>query len=148
MNKKMMMFTVCFALITVSGAFAQGRTLELSLTQALEIALSDNPTIKVANLEIERYKYVRREAIGNHLPQVSVNSQYSYSAVKQTMSKKNGISLGADNTINTAASITIPLFAPAVYSTLKMTRTQQEMAVESARRLPPDADKRNQESLL
>ena len=133
MNKKMMMFTVCFALITVSGAFAQGRTLELSLTQALEIALSDNPTIKVANLEIERYKYVRREAIGNHLPQVSVNSQYSYSAVKQTMSKKNGISLGADNTINTAASITIPLFAPAVYSTLKMTRTQQEMAVESAR---------------
>lgn len=133
MNKKMMMFTVCFALITVSGAFAQGRTLELSLTQALEIALSDNPTIKVANLEIERYKYVRREAIGNHLPQVSVNSQYSYSAVKQTMSKNNGISLGADNTINTAASITIPLFAPAVYSTLKMTRTQQEMAVESAR---------------
>ena len=128
-----MMSIVCFALITVSGAFAQGRTLELSLTQALEIALSDNPTIKVANLEIERYKYVRREAIGNHLPQVSVNSQYSYSAVKQTMSKNNGISLGADNTINTAASITVPLFAPAVYSTLKMTRTQREMAVESAR---------------
>ena len=132
MNRKMMSM-VCFALITVSGAFAQGRTLELSLSKALEIALSDNPTIKVADLEIERYKYVRREAIGNLLPQVSVSSQYSYSAVKQTMSKDNGISLGADNTINTAASITIPLFAPAVYSTLKMTRTQQEMAVESAR---------------
>ncbi len=132
MNRKMMSI-VFAALITVSGALAQGRTLELSLSQALEIALSDNPTIKVANLEIERYKYVKREVVGNHLPQVSVNSQYSYSAVKQTMSKNNGISLGADNIINTAASISVPLFVPAVYSTLKMTATQREMAVESAR---------------
>lgn len=128
------MSIVCMALITLSGAFAQDQTLELSLSEALEIALSDNPTIKVANLEIERYKYVRREAVGNHLPQLSVSSQYAYSAVKQRMAKeKTGISLGADNTINTTASLSIPLFAPAVYSTLKMTRTQLELAVESAR---------------
>ena len=33
----------------------------LSLEQAIEIALSDNPTIKVADLEIERYDYVYKD---------------------------------------------------------------------------------------
>lgn len=113
------------------AAQAQEQQLTLSLDKALEIALSDNPTIQVAGLEIERQDWVRKQTIGSLLPNVSVQSQYSYSIVKQEMAK--GLSFGADNTINNQASLSLPLYAPTVYETLRMNRTQMEQAVESAR---------------
>ncbi len=113
----------------VCGLSAQ--SFELSLTKALEIALSDNPTIKVADMEIERQDWVRKQTVGNLLPNVSISSQYSYSIVKQEMAK--GLSFGADNSISNSATLTLPLYAPTVYETLKMNRTQMEQAVESAR---------------
>ena len=118
-----------FAVLCVGVAWAQPIT--LSLDKALEIALSDNPTIKVADMEIERQDWVRKQTIGNLLPNVSISSQYSYSIVKQEMAK--GLSFGADNSISNSASLTLPLYAPSVYETLKMNRTQMEQAVESAR---------------
>ncbi len=128
--KKMMFTAALLAAVTVTEAQEKG-TLTLDLDQALEIALSDNPTVKVADMEIARYDYVRREVIGNHMPQLSATGNYSYSIVKQEMAK--GLSFGADNSITLGGNLTIPLFAPAIYSSLKMTRTQQELAVEQAR---------------
>ena len=110
---------------------AVAQQFELTLDRALEIALSDNPTIQVAGLEIERQDWVRKQTIGNLLPNVSVSGQYSYSIVKQEMAK--GLSFGADNSISTQTSLSLPLFAPTVYETLKMNQTQLEQAVESAR---------------
>ena len=124
---------VIVVLLALVGAVCatSGQTFELTLSKALEIALSDNPTIKVADMEIERQDWVRKQTIGNLLPNVSISSQYSYSIVKQEMAK--GLSFGADNSISNSASLTLPLFAPSVYETLKMNRTQMEQAVESAR---------------
>ncbi len=122
---------VCLAAMLSVGFVASAQQFELSLDKALEIALSDNPTIVVSQLEIERQDWVRKQTIGSLLPNVSVQSQYSYSIVKQEMAK--GLSFGADNTINNQASLSLPLYAPTVYETLKMNRTQMEQAVESAR---------------
>lgn len=122
---------VAFLTLVLAVAGASGQTFELTLEKALEIALSDNPTIKVADMEIERQDWVRKQSVGNLLPSLSVSGQYSYSIVKQEMAK--GLSFGADNSISSSASLTLPLFAPAVYETLKMNQTQMEQAVESAR---------------
>ena len=122
---------VCLAAMLSVGFVASAQQFELSLEKALEIALSDNPTIVVSGLEIERQDWVRKQTIGSLLPNVSVQSQYSYSIVKQEMAK--GLSFGADNTINNTASLSLPLYAPTVYETLKMNRTQMEQAVENAR---------------
>lgn len=111
------------------GIYAQ--SFELTLSKALEIALSDNPTIRVADMEIERQDWVRKQTMGNLLPNISISSQYSYSIVKQEMAK--GLSFGADNSISNSATLSLPLYAPTVYETLKMNRTQMEQAVESAR---------------
>lgn len=120
------------SLLVVCGTLSvSAQTIELTLAKSLEIALSDNPTIKVADMEIERQDWVRKQSVGNLLPSLSVSGQYSYSIVKQEMAK--GLSFGADNSISSSASLTLPLFAPAVYETLKMNRTQMEQAVESAR---------------
>ncbi len=105
--------------------------MHLSLNQAIEIALSDNPTIKVADLEIERYDYVYKQTISSLYPQVSVSGQYSLAIRNQQMAE--GLSFGGKNTFNATASLSLPLFAPSVYRQMKLTKTQMAMAVESAR---------------
>lgn len=124
-------FLCLAAMLSVGLGSLSAQQFELSLDKALEIALSDNPTIRVADLEIERQDWVRKQTVGNLLPSVSISSQYSYSIVKQEMAK--GLSFGADNSISNSASLSLPLYAPTVYETLKMNRTQMAQAVESAR---------------
>ena len=121
---------LCLTAMLSVGVVASAQQFELSLEKALEIALSDNPTIQVAGLEIERQDWVRKQTIGSLLPGVSVSGQYSYSIVKQEMAK--GLSFGADNSISTQASLSLPLFAPTVYETLKMNQTQLEQEIGKA----------------
>ena len=124
-------FLCLAAMLSVGLGGLSAQQFELSLAKSLEIALSDNPTIKVADMEIQRQDWVRKQSVGNLLPNLSVSGQYSYSIVKQEMAK--GLSFGADNSISTTASLSVPLYAPTVYETLKMNHTQMEQAVESAR---------------
>lgn len=123
---------VAFAILSSGSLVAQSNEpIVLDLEKSLEIALSENPTIKVADLEIERQDWVRKETVGNLLPTVTATGSYQRSIVKQEMAK--GLSFGADNTLTANGSLSLPLFAPTVYKTLQMNRTQMESAVEAAR---------------
>ena len=124
---------ICMGLMSFGIASAQqtGEVLTLSINEAIELALSDNPTVKVANLEIERYDYVRKQTISSLYPSVDVSGQYSLAIRRQEMAQ--GFSFGGKNTFNVGGSVALPLFVPAIYEQLKMTRTQMESAVESAR---------------
>ena len=123
-------FLVMILLGGMSMSIASAQ-MHLSLNQAIEIALSDNPTIKVADLEIERYDYVYKQTVSSLYPQVSVSGQYSLAIRNQQMAE--GLSFGGKNTFNATASLSLPLFAPSVYRQMKLTKTQMAMAVESAR---------------
>ena len=127
---KKLLMTLCLCLGIVFVASAQQK-LELTLDEAVGIALNDNPTIKVANLEIERYDYVRKQALSSLMPQVDASAQYALALRRQEMAEN--LSFGGKNTFNVAGTVSLPLFVPSVYRQLKMTRTQMEMAVESAR---------------
>lgn len=125
---------ICMGVLSLSTAMAQnvgGNTMTLTLDEAIELALSDNPTVKVANLEVERYDYVRKQALSSLYPQIDASLQYSLALRRQEMTE--GFSFGGKNTFNTAASVSLPLFVPAVYKQLKLTNVQMESAVESAR---------------
>ena len=115
----------------IASAQQTGEVLTLSINEAIELALSDNPTVKVANLEIERYDYVRKQTLASLYPSVDVSGQYSLAIRRQEMAQ--GFSFGGKNTFNVGGSVALPLFVPAIYEQLKMTRTQMESAVESAR---------------
>lgn len=132
-----MMMTLC-ALVLALGVSAQTTegatemtTMRLTLQEAIDLALSENPTIKVADLEVERYDYVRKETLGNLYPSLSASGTYTYAVVKSEISK--GLSFGADNTIAAAAEVGLPLVVPAVWRSIKMTKVQMENAVELAR---------------
>lgn len=134
---KKMMMTLC-ALVLALGVSAQTTegatemtTMRLTLQEAIDLALSENPTIKVADLEVERYDYVRKEMLGNLYPTLSASGTYTYAVVKSEISK--GLSFGADNTIAAAAEVGLPLVVPAVWRSIKLTKVQMENAVELAR---------------
>ncbi|WP_303183292.1 TolC family protein [Tannerella sp.] len=60
-------------------------TLRIRLDQAIEIALSENPTVKVAGQEIEKKQYARKEMIAQLFPQVSGSAGYTRTLKKQVM---------------------------------------------------------------
>ena len=122
----------CAAAVLGAQEPTQPQTITLTLDQAIEIALNENPTIRIADMEIERQDYVRKETVGNLLPSLSGSGQYSYAIIKQKMSK-SGLSFGADNTVTVAANLNVPLFVPSVYASLKLNDAQIAEAVESAR---------------
>ena len=115
-------------LFAAPGLSAQMR---LTLSGAVELALSENPTIRIAEMEVARYDYVKRQTWGALLPQVSASGNYTRSIVKSEM--RGGLSFGADNTFAVQGDLSLPLFAPSVYRTLRMNDAQMAAAVESAR---------------
>ena len=115
-------------LFAATGLSAQMR---LTLSEAVDLALSENPTIRVAELEVARYDYVKRQTWGALLPQITAGGSYTRSIVKSEM--RGGLSFGADNTFAVQGDLSLPLFAPSVYRTLRMNDTQMAAAVESAR---------------
>ena len=117
---KRLFLIIAFWAAGVAGASAQMR---LTLPQALDLALSENPTVKVAEMEVQRYDYVKRQTWGNLLPQISASGSYTRSIVKSEM--RGGISFGADNTFAVQGDLSLPLFAPSVYRTLKMNDAQK-----------------------
>ena len=125
---KKLILTMC---LTAAGVFGAAAQMRLTLGEALDLALSENPTVKVAEMEVQRFDYVKRQTWGSWIPQISVGGTYTRSIVKQSMTK--GLSFGADNTVTVAANLNVPLFVPSVYASLKLNDAQIAEAVESAR---------------
>lgn len=57
----------------------------LTLDQAVQIALSENMSVKVADKEIERTEYARKGAYASLFPQVDASASYSRTIKKQVM---------------------------------------------------------------
>ena len=58
-------------------------TLVLSLDDAIKIALSENTSVKVADMEVRRTKYAKKGAYGALFPQINASGLYSYAIQKQ-----------------------------------------------------------------
>ncbi len=133
-------FLVAVALIIGVAVHAQdtgtGAVLKLTLDDALSIALSDNPTIKVAEQQIEVKKISKDEAWQSLLPSADFSGTVQYTVLAAVM-KLNGMEfkMGQDNTStwNGQFQVSLPLFAPTVYATMNLTKTDLDNAVEQSR---------------
>ena len=85
LSKKMsIVFIMVFAPFWIH-AQSKETPLELTLDKAIEIALSENPTVKVADLEIQKKKYAKKSAQSSLYPQIDAVGQYSRTLKKQVM---------------------------------------------------------------
>ena len=57
----------------------------ITLEQALEIALSENVSVKVADLEIKRTEYAKKGAYAALFPQIDLSASYQRTIKKQVM---------------------------------------------------------------
>lgn len=149
------------ALLASSFIMAQqtDAPVSLSLDDCLRVALSDNPTVRVADMEITRTDYSKIETISQLLPQVSFTGTYSRTLAKQVMYMNmdgfggadsdtdadgsapasrasgggGGIKVGLDNSYQVGFSASLPLIAPQLWASLKLSDNQILQAVEKAR---------------
>ena len=134
----MRLTTVVALLAMLMPARAQEATptMHLTLDKAIELAMSENPTIKVAEKEIELKKVSKNEAWQNLLPTASLNGSVNY-AIKAAEMNLGGqtFKMGKDDasTWNGALQVSLPVFAPAIYKSMSLTKADVELAVEKSR---------------
>ena len=143
MKMKMRLMTVV-ALLTFFklAAIAQETTptMQITLDKAIELALSDNPTMRVAEKDIELKEVAKTEAWQNLLPQASLDGAIQYnikvaSMKMEAMGQTQEIKMGKDgsNTWNAALQVAIPLYAPAVYKAMSLSESDLQLALEKSR---------------
>ncbi len=121
---------------------APARPIEITLEKAIEIALDNNPTILIADMEIQRQDYVKKETRGNLLPSISGSGTYQYNLMNPVMflpadifgpGTGGAMRMGFDNSYTGGFSLNLPLYVPTLYKTLQLNDEQMRAAVESAR---------------
>ena len=136
MCKQVFLALAAIFMVNFTQAQETKGTLTLTLDKAIEVALAENPTIKVADEEIALKKVARKEAWQNLLPEANITGSLDHT-VKAAEMKLNDTSfkMGKDgtNTTNAGLAINLPLFVPAVYRAMSMTKTDIQLAVEKSR---------------
>lgn len=139
MKKLILMLGIIIASsLTLSAQEQSGEKLMLTLEQALDIALSENPTIKVADQEIQIKRYAKQGTYAALYPQIDATATYQRVLAKQTMSMDLGgqtqtIRVGSDNSFNGGISAAMPLINAQLWTSLKVSVLDIELAVEKAR---------------
>lgn len=144
-NIKRLSLVVClFAISQVGHAQQEGQaTLNLDLSTALKIAHDNNPTIKIAELEIQRVDYAKKEALGNLLPSLSASGQYTNSIMKSVMFMPESFSammggqkymeIGYKNSYTGTVSAALPLVNFALWEQIKSKQNEIDLILEKAR---------------
>jgi outer membrane protein len=100
MNKLQMSRQIFFLLLALIAQFSlsaqQSDSLRIDLPTALEIALSENPTVKVADMEVTKKQYAKMSAYGALLPQLDIIGQYQRAIKRQTVYFDEGFGFGGN----------------------------------------------------
>lgn len=110
----------------------------ISLDKALEIALSENVSVKVADMEVQRSAYAKKGAYAALFPQIDASAGYQRTLQKQKMyvdipGMEDGMEVGRWNTWTAGASLAMPLVNAQLWESLKISGQSVELAVEKAR---------------
>ena len=135
----LLMTLMCVVAVPVSAqetaaTVQQGEPLVLSLEEALKIALSENPTVKIADKTIEIKKYAKRGAYASLWPEISASATYQRYIKKQRLHfNGNDIEVGTANNISAGVNAALPVVNVQLWKSLKLSAMDVELAVEQAR---------------
>lgn len=126
------------AFLLIPTTISAQDSVHVNLQKALEIALSENPTIKIANRSIESKKYYKDEQIAALFPSVSASASYQRTVKKQKMTMEFGgspmeIEVGTSNNYVAGLNFSLPLVAAPTWYNLKLSQIDVQNAIESAR---------------
>jgi outer membrane protein TolC len=110
----------------------------ITLEQALQIALSENATVQVADKEIEVKGYSRKGTYAALFPQISASGSFNRTLKKQVMTidmggQSQSFEVGRWNTINGGVSASMPIINAQLWKSLEISGEDVELAIEQAR---------------
>lgn len=130
----------------------------ITLDDAIQIALSESNTVKLADMEVKRVGYAKQGSYASLFPTISAMGSYSRTIKKQVMymdfsmpgmgagagagegagsgsgsKDAAGIEIGRDNTYSAGISGQMPLVNAQVWKSIKISAIDVEVAVEKAR---------------
>jgi len=82
---KLSIVIIALSIPVMINAQEKPAPLELSLERAIEIALSENPSIKIADIEIQKKEYAKKSTQASLYPQIDAIGQYTRTIKKQVM---------------------------------------------------------------
>lgn len=140
MKKLFIGLSVAFGLSALmpQSASAQQDSVVLNLDKVLEIALTDNPDIKVADKTIETKKYAKKESLSGLFPSVSVSASGVKNIEVATMAMAMGdqvikVKMGRPYNYQMQATAALPIFAPQLWKSISLSEESVQLAVEQAR---------------
>ena len=124
--------------IGCSPLHSLAETLSLSREECVEIALRDNPTVRIADMEVTKVNYAKKETLAGLFPAIDFSASYQRSIELQTIRMNMGgesqsLKMGSDNTWNMGFSATLPLIAPTLWKAISISDTQILANLESSR---------------
>lgn len=143
MNTKKIGLLILLSFAAVNLFAQNNKDLELDLNTSLKIAMDNNPNIKIAELEIQRVDYSRKEAIGALLPSVNAQGSYTDNVMKQVMFMPESFAalmggqrfmeMGYKNSYTGAISAQLPLVNFTIWQNLKNKQTEIDLIIEKTR---------------
>ncbi|MBU2636291.1 MAG: TolC family protein, partial [Bacteroidetes bacterium] len=135
--------TIAFFLSISSFAISQenaGR--KITLDTALDIALKENKTLQISQLEVDKAYSKLTEARGNLMPKINASGQYTRNIEKPVIflppgsfgnisGKPTIMEIGSDNSYNASVSASLPIFSYPIYSSISMASTGTDLAQEA-----------------
>ena len=116
----------------------ENTVMRISREECIRIALSDNQTVRIADLDVQRLDYSKKEIRAGLFPTIDFSGAYQRTIELQTMSMDMGgqstnIKVGKDNTWNFGFSASMPIIAPTLWKSIQISDVQIMAAYESAR---------------
>lgn len=113
-------------------------SIHINLDKAIEIALSEAPSMRIADRSVDIKREYKKEQLVSLFPDVSIASNYNRTLLKQTMSMDMGgqtmnIKVGRDNTYSVGANLSLPIVSFPLWSSLKLSSMDIDLALEAAR---------------
>jgi outer membrane protein TolC len=144
-REKMKRFIKLFAVAVGIGATVlpgyaaeTADTLRLSREECISIALQESPTIQVANLEVKRMDYSKKETRASLFPSLDFSGAYQRAIDLQTVTMNMGgqtqqFKMGSDNVWNFGFTAAVPLVNASLWKAIHISDTQILSALEDAR---------------
>ena len=108
----------------------RGSVLQLTLRDAIGIALSENPTIKMADQDVELKKVSRKEAWQSLLPTVDLSGNISYTIEAATMNiDGNQFKMGRDKSNSWTGALQVSLVAQVAQSYFELVALDNELFI-------------------
>ena len=139
--KRGMMSRAIFTLLAIAMsagiATAQTGSLRLTLDEALRIAMDENLSVKIADEEIARVNWSRKESWYMLLPSATGNAQYTNNVLKPVFFSDffpgGKMEVGSTHSYAVTGTVQVPLISMALFKSIQLSEIDMRAALESAR---------------